>query len=640
MLSSWTVENFKSIGGRLTLPLSPITILVGANSSGKSSIIQSMLLIKQTLQYTTADRPIALNGPLLKLGAFDDVRTASADGGFFSIGWRYDSRFMEGFFAEAEPEVRRQATNVVVSRDEVLDASVLVSFGLDEFAGSTELSKLQPIMRSCEVTVTSASHQHKDIPNIAYVGVSRATDDLSLVGGPGAPSFGPQRTFSINFLDAETAAAAIEDYPDGRIVGAVVRHFFPSQIAVKFDEAVLRATRVSEAIASTRIPARIRSIYGGTSIPSAVLNLLDEWANRFNMPPVWQRSLFNEMSSMTLSDLADVFQSSFHSYVRRRDEPGAFSALQELQPQLYSALLASLKSEENIALEFPSPIYAANNLLRRFFETYVRYLGPLRDQPKPLYPLEALGNPTDVGYRGEHTAAVLDLNRKRKIKYIPSKTFLRSPTRSELASSITTTDLKSAAVDWLSYMGVAEDIVTADKGKFGHELQVRTSGVRKFHDLTNVGVGVSQVLPIVLSALLAPPGSVLIFEQPELHLHPLVQTRLADFFISVSLTGKQCLLETHSEYLIHRLRRRIAEAPGEDLTPLSKLYFVERNGGQTTCRPIDITQFGAISDWPKDFFDQAQIETESILTAASVKRQNNKKRFGIGGQDGETKPGS
>jgi predicted ATPase len=139
-------------------------------------------------------------------------------------------------------------------------------------------------------------------------------------------------------------------------------------------------------------------------------------------------------------------------------------------------------------------------------------------------------------------------------------------------------------------------------------------------------VGVSQVLPIVLTSLLAEPGSLLIFEQPELHLHPRVQTRLADFFISIALMGKQCLLETHSEYLIHRLRRRIAEAKGDELTQLSKLYFVERHGGTTSCRAVDITKYGAIIDWPTDFFDQSQVEAERILFAAGKKRKDEKKR--------------
>jgi predicted ATPase len=169
-------------------------------------------------------------------------------------------------------------------------------------------------------------------------------------------------------------------------------------------------------------------------------------------------------------------------------------------------------------------------------------------------------------------------------------------------------------------MGVVDGVSTDDRGKIGHELRVRTAGIEKFHDLTNVGVGVSQVLPIVLMALLASTGSLLIFEQPELHLHPRVQTRLADFFISVALSGRQCLLETHSEYLIHRLRRRVAEAEGAALTKLSKLYFVEREGGLTSCRSVDITKYGAILDWPVEFFDQSQIEAEKILVAAATKR--------------------
>jgi predicted ATPase len=93
----------------------------------------------------------------------------------------------------------------------------------------------------------------------------------------------------------------------------------------------------------------------------------------------------------------------------------------------------------------------------------------------------------------------------------------------------------------------------------------------------------------------------------------------------VSISGKQCLVETHSEYLIHRLRRRIAESPGSELTNLSKLYFVERENGITACRPIDISRYGSIHEWPVDFFDQTQEETESIVMAATSKRALEKK---------------
>ncbi|MGJ4892828.1 AAA family ATPase [Bradyrhizobium sp. HKCCYLRH3099] len=229
-----------------------------------------------------------------------------------------------------------------------------------------------------------------------------------------------------------------------------------------------------------------------------------------------------------------------------------------------------------------------------------------------------MANPTEVGYKGEHTAAVLELHRDRRVRYLPSN-FLETNSRKPWLAT-----LHDAVVDWLRYMGVASEVQTSDSGKFGHEIQVQTPGVSQFHDLTNVGVGVSQVLPIIVMALLAEPPTLLIFEQPELHLHPKVQARLADFFLSVALSGKQCLLETHSEYLVERFRLRIAQAEGDSMTKMVRLYFTERHEGDTSCRPVEVTKYGAVPEWPTDFFDQSQIESEQIIQAARAKRRNEK----------------
>ena len=127
-------------------------------------------------------------------------------------------------------------------------------------------------------------------------------------------------------------------------------------------------------------------------------------------------------------------------------------------------------------------------------------------------------------------------------------------------------------------------------------------------------------------SLLSEDGSILIFEQPELHLHPLVQARLSDFFIAISLQGKQCIIESHSEYLIKRLRRRTAEFSDETLTDISKIYFVERNNGVSSYKPISLNAFGNVSEWPKDFFDQSDKETEQIIKAATIKKLKNRKK--------------
>jgi predicted ATPase len=162
------------------------------------------------------------------------------------------------------------------------------------------------------------------------------------------------------------------------------------------------------------------------------------------------------------------------------------------------------------------------------------------------------------------------------------------------------------------------------RGGFGNQLQVQTEGSSNRNDLTNVGPGVSQVLPIVLSALIAPKTSLLIFEQPELHLHPRVQARLADFFFAIALLGKRCILETHSEYLIDRFRRRIAEEDNGPLHSMLVIYFTERKNGITNCRRINVSGYGAITEWLKDFFDQSQIWAQTIVKASSAKRMKNR----------------
>jgi len=177
-------------------------------------------------------------------------------------------------------------------------------------------------------------------------------------------------------------------------------------------------------------------------------------------------------------------------------------------------------------------------------------------------------------------------------------------------------------VDWLQYLGVAESIQSSDKGKFGHELVVGLAHGKRHHDLTHVGVGVSQVLPILVASLLAEPDTTLIFEQPELHLHPKVQTLLADFFLSMTQLSKQCILETHSEYLVNRIRFRTAAAgTSNPWLEAVKLYFVERRADGSLFREVRMNEFGAILDWPDGFFDQSQREAEAILRAAVIKRK-------------------
>ena len=262
-------------------------------------------------------------------------------------------------------------------------------------------------------------------------------------------------------------------------------------------------------------------------------------------------------------------------------------------------------------------ILRAVSYLDDFFASSVKYLGPLRDAPKPLYPLAQSADPYDVGLRGEYTASVLELHKSQQVFYVPSAHFgTPSVNRSLFYEKVGDSSRR-----WLQYLGVANSVESKDRGKLGHELKVGLGVSKVKHDLTHVGVGVSQVLPILVMCLLADEDSTLVFEQPELHLHPRVQTLLADFFLSMALCGKQCIVETHSEYLIDRLRFRIAAATDDLFRSQLRVYFVEKVEDVSQFREVKVNEYGAIADWPEGFFDQSQQQAEDILKAAVTKRK-------------------
>ena len=215
---------------------------------------------------------------------------------------------------------------------------------------------------------------------------------------------------------------------------------------------------------------------------------------------------------------------------------------------------------------------------------------------------------------------MLDTNRYHRVEYRrpPNETLDEDYA---LHAEIAVASLNSAVNEWLIYLGVAEDVVTTDAGVYGNRLQVSTDKYGQLHDLTNVGVGVSQVLPIVVMALLAPKGSLLIFEQPELHLHPKVQARLADLFLALALDGKQMILETHSEYLIDRFRLRVALSETDSVRPLVNMLFSEKSSGQTNLRFVELNEYGGVLDWPSDFFEQSQKDVSRILRATAKRRK-------------------
>ncbi len=630
MIASWKLFNFKSVKNQTPLEFGPLTIFAGPNSSGKSTWIQSILLISQTLSHRVRSRSVVLNGLLTRLGQFDDLKSFGGDANEIAIEWECIPQAESPILnLENIQPIGRRVAIFGRSTDRLKTVTCQLAFDSNPGSPQQELFQLQPQLFSCRVETISRSDENIDVKSwieIRRAGLSggNAGGKLRDLGLDVSESDLLRRSLDLDVsIDDESAHEIGEEYVSAVPVGCTPRHFLPETLTLKINVPDEESRALVNTICEGARGIRRRTVADrDIVIPEAALSVLREKLGNNSVQEILaglrqQLPASSESSmSITLRGWSDGVQ---RLPVARRIE--LRKRVQEISdlPESLTAAYKETKPDQFAVVphRLPDDVRDGVAYLEWFFSNSVKYLGPLRDEPKALYPLAAGADPQDVGLRGEFTAAVYDLHKSQRIRYIPTAVFQSAEVKP--LSSLRT--LEAAVTDWLHYLSVAESVLTIDKGKLGHEMKVVPPGLSQPHDLTHVGVGVSQVLPILVMCLLAEPDTTLIFEQPEIHLHPRVQTLLGDFFLSMSLLGKQCVLETHSEYLVNRLRFRAAAAETTEIANRMKMYFVEKQGDSSTFRPVVVNEYGAIGDWPEGFFDQSQNEAEEILRAATRKRQ-------------------
>ena len=244
--------------------------------------------------------------------------------------------------------------------------------------------------------------------------------------------------------------------------------------------------------------------------------------------------------------------------------------------------------------EFASLSSAFESLFRG-----IHYLGPLREHPRHHYIWDE--HPDGVGQHGENAISAL------------------------LSGRVQLFSMEEQIPKWLQRLELIDSYRLQpdleEKGRY--ELYVtKYKGGPEVH-LTDVGFGVSQVLPVLILCYYAPEGSILILEQPEAHLHPKVQSELADVLIDVVKNRNiQIILESHSEHLLHRLTRRIAEEEisADDMA----LYSCQINEGVSEIEQLKMDEYGNISNWPQNFFGDDTGDLFAKAKAEIKRRKANK----------------
>ena len=237
----------------------------------------------------------------------------------------------------------------------------------------------------------------------------------------------------------------------------------------------------------------------------------------------------------------------------------------------------------------------------------IYYLGPLREYPQREYHW-AGSSPEDVGQRGERTIdALLAATRDRQKRRLGYRKRAKS--------------FQEMIAYWLRELGLIHEfrIDEIAPGTNLYRAIVKTTPAGAPVSLTDVGFGVSQILPALVLLYYVPEGATVVMEQPEIHLHPAVQSGLADVMLNVSKARRvQIIVESHSEHLLRRLQRRVAEGSvGHDHV---KLYFATMRGRRAQIADLALNEWGEIENWPDRFFGD-EIGEVAATSKASIARR-------------------
>ena len=692
------VENFKSIADSV-VELSDLNLLIGANSAGKSSLMQALLLLAEASNQRRHPGTVNLNGSLMRLGRFDEVLNmqnpnekdivlavrmrdtgSQSDPALYErldrwhflfspspqptsaliseIYFDIEEDFPGGFQVEGNillyPEVDAtegfgfdsESGERIVYPSNYLPTSGVLELGSEEISvkaielDGLEITRLftsEPVwklfsnrlvsflasgyiatyMRDLELLeddpnyqvtenfdfATSESQREELISSVT----SHLMEHPSSYASTIATALKMDASFVTKLLERETehfdSSGNGKNPPKWTAVGNPVRSFsdeFSDEKRLEVD------LRLWVSICKDVVATIVKSAYEREELDmfdelarngeeSALLGSAQEWAvaivnaidRKYSARSKEEESITRMLDA--LPTLTDWFQDNLADFVK--PESGAGNS-QVLIP---------------VRAEIRDRITSCSEQFAKFMGDQVRYLGPLREAPKRLHEFSA--DAQGVGVSGERAVLLLHERGDEIIEFPNAQ------------GEIVKGSLRDGVAYWIHELGIGTKVTTNESGGHGIEVRIQPeSGVQAVL-LTALGIGVSQVLPVVVMGLISKPGDFLCIEQPELHLHPRMQGQLGDFFWALAGAGRQILIESHSEHILNRLRATIAESDRDQSSRLN-LLFAEQFAAITSYRQPVVNELGMLSeDWPTGFLNVMPDESRRILQAALAKQK-------------------
>lgn len=566
MISTFSGSNYKAFND-FKLELRPVTVLLGANSSGKSALINSLLMLSQSADSTLiSESPLRLNGNKTGMGEtlniIKDKNPANRLSFSFELSQKDNIRKK---ISEAKAAILQDHDNVVrymshfvspqFSKNAPADPSALAAF-------HKLLPKLEEItFRSRESSISIA--KIKDFKSIylkliknyrAVMGSARVI--------PGLPEAFFNLTQIASLKKIEDCFTGFLELPPAKIT--------PSKVSYSFAyNKRLECLQVVEYAQYNRLGGVILGYKKEGNKARISSDVIDSGALSRSRSELLK--LVSPDSLVFMKHATDLNRSF-----------GSFSSLEGSS----SPFAAILSRVVNIT---------SKHVLSALSGLQVNHVSPLRAFPQRYYLLDKSVHHTKLNVLdGTELAEVLKNN----------------PTIKDNINLL------------LAPFNIGIDIEKVND--IIYKIVVNQDDVNL--ELTDVGFGISQALPILVQAYLSPPGSLTIIEQPEIHLHPNMQAWLTDAVIKIALTErKRFLIETHSDALIRRIRLRIVDDSSELTEDDVKIYHLHRDkiNRHTLLDDIKISDNGDIK-WPKDFMDVEIRDTIQIqqLKYARINRES------------------
>lgn len=517
----------------------PITVLLGANSVGKSSIIQLLLLLAQTANDQKNISALKINGDNVSLGSNINLFRLKDTSTPITLKFKLDKTFndiLSNIFSYLYTLLHIEHMN-------------LERFGYE--AISKVLNKTHFM-----AYIAKSEENFNEICNLIDKGYVQYQNISSYF-------INPHKSATKNYIEdylstyriLKTIQNAIQTYKDNVFCSVGIGH----NAANRDKTNILYVEHIC-------------IFFTNDSERKDLINL----------------SITKPLSRATIHLSSDILENikTFDEELSKHKN----QILQDVRANLFSYFSKNLDNEFIInrnQRDYSLPLDSIVNILQKTIKNIeenlnkdnINYVSPLRAYPKRYYFLDRTRATTSLDtLNGNDIAATLKNNE----------------------------DLKRQVNNWLKHFKLQIDVHTLED--VIHKVKVKQDKLQL--DITDVGFGISQVLPIIVQGFFTKSNTMTVIEQPEVHLHPKMQADLADLFIDIALPenkngkryhNKSLLIETHSEYILKRLRRRIADKTisYNDVG----IYYIERSeDNMSTIREIDISKTG-VFEWPKEFYD-------------------------------------